>query len=276
MRFQGKVVLITGGGKGQGREHALTFAAEGADVVVCDLCAQLPTAERMSEPADLDETVRLVEATGARCLGLQADVRSLADMTAVVDKAISGFGQVDVLIANAGIVSYAPVVDLSWAAWRDMLAINLGGVFRAARAVLPHLYERGAGRIVATSSEAGREGVGGCSHYAAAKWGVIGLVKSLAIEAAPHGVTVNAVVPMSVDTDMCHNAATYGLFRPDLPAPTADDVRDTFAGLNPMGVPWLDRSDVSKAMAFLASDDARYITGVALDVAAGWNAHHVA
>ena len=276
MRFDGRVVLITGGGKGQGREHARTFAAEGADVVVCDVCAQLPTAERMSEPADLDETVRQVEAIGARCLGLVADVRSWADMTAVVDKALSTFGKVDVLVANAGIVSYGQAADLPWEAWRDMVDINLGGVVRAARAVLPHMYERGRGRIVATSSAAGREGVPGCAHYAAAKWGVIGFVKSLAIEAGPHGVTANAVVPMSVDTEMCHNAATYGLFRPDLANPTADDVRETFAAMNPLGVPWLDPSDVSRAVAFLASDDARYITGAALDVAGGWNAHHVA
>jgi NAD(P)-dependent dehydrogenase (short-subunit alcohol dehydrogenase family) len=138
------------------------------------------------------------------------------------------------------------------------------------------MIDQGHGRIVATSSAVAREGGPNNANYAASKWGVIGFVKSLAIELAPLGITVNAISPMSVSTDMCHNQDTYRLFRPDLPDPTTEDVRDSFAGLNPMGVPWLEVSDSTAGVLFLASDEARYITGTALDIAAGWNAYHVA
>ncbi len=158
--------------------------------------------------------------------------------------------------------------------WRDVVDVNLGGVAASIRAVVPHMIERGAGRIVATSSAVGREGGPNNANYAASKWGVIGFVKSVAIELAPHRIAVNAISPMSVSTDMCHNPLTYGLFRPDLDDPTIDDVRDTFGTLNPMGVPWLELSDATEAVLFLASDEARYITGTALDVAGGWNAFH--
>ena len=138
------------------------------------------------------------------------------------------------------------------------------------------MIQQGSGRIIATASAVGREGGPNNANYAASKWGVIGFVKSLAIELAPIGITVNAVSPMSVSTDMCHNEKTYTLFRPDLADPTTDDVKDTFASLNPMGVPWLECDDVTAAVLFLASAEARYVTGTAFDIAGGWNAHHVA
>ncbi|RNL61302.1 NAD(P)-dependent oxidoreductase [Nocardioides marmoriginsengisoli] len=274
--FENQVVVITGAGKGQGRSHALAFAQRGASVVVCDIGEQLPCASAMATMEQLEETVRLVESVGAECVGIQADTRSTADMKRLVDTAIDRFGKIDVFVANAGIAAFGPVSEMPYDVWRDVVDINLGGVATSIRAVVPHLIERGAGRIVATSSAVGREGGPNNANYAASKWGVIGFVKSLAIELAPHGITVNAFSPMSVSTDMCHNQLTYGLFRPDLDEPTRDDVKDTFAGLNPMRVPWLELSDASEAVLFLASSSARYITGAALDVAGGWNAFHSA
>lgn len=275
-RFENKVVVITGAAQGQGREHAVGFAREGADVVVSDLCAQLPCASPMGTEEGLAETVRLVEAEGRRAVSLLADVREPEQMAAMREAALEAFGRIDVLVANAGIGAYAPFDQMSDEAWFEMIAINLSGVAHSVRAVVPHMLERGAGRIVATSSEVGREGGPNCSNYAAAKWGVIGFVKSAAIELGPHGIAVNALAPMSVATDMCHNPDTYALFRPDLEEPRAEDVAPTFATLNPMGVPWLEPRDITDAALFLASEEARHITGVCLDVAGGWNARHAA
>ncbi|MBX5446623.1 SDR family oxidoreductase, partial [Sphaerobacter sp.] len=142
--------------------------------------------------------------------------------------------------------------------------------------VLPHMIERRSGRIVATSSMAGRVGMPNIAHYAAAKWGVIGLVKSVALEVAQYGITVNAVCPTTVNTDMIHNEATYKLFRPDLENPTAEDALAAFSGLNVLPIPWVEAQDISNAILFLVSDDARYITGTAVEVAAGMNARTAA
>ncbi|RVW07618.1 NAD(P)-dependent oxidoreductase [Prescottella agglutinans] len=274
--FEGQVVVVTGAGKGQGRSHALSFAQQGASLVLCDLGRQIPCASPMSTPEQLAETARMVGSIGAQCTTMLADTRSSADMDKLVGAAVERFGKVDVFVANAGLASFGPLRDMPYDVWRDVVDVNLTGVATSIRAVVPHMIERGCGRIIATSSSVAREGGPNNANYAASKWGVIGFVKSLAIELAPHNITVNAFSPMSVSTDMCHNQLTYRLFRPDLPEPTADDVRDVFAGLNPMGVPWLEVADASAAVLFLASDDARYVTGNAFDVAAGWNAFHVA
>jgi SDR family mycofactocin-dependent oxidoreductase len=276
-RFDDAVVLVTGAAKGQGRSHAVGFAREGAEVVViCDITRQLDTAGRMGSVEELEETADLVRQHGARCETSVADVRNDDQLTEWADRAARDHGALDVLVCNAGIASYASydTVPLSW--WHEMVDINLGGVAGAMRAVVPHMVRAGRGRVVATSSMAGRQGVENCIHYSAAKWGVIGLVKSAAIELGPIGITVNAVCPMSVDTDMCHNDATYKLFMPDIDAPTRDDAAKAFTVLNTMEVPWLDPADVTEAVLFLASPAARYITGEALAVAAGWNALHIA
>jgi SDR family mycofactocin-dependent oxidoreductase len=271
--LDGKVALVTGGARGQGRAHAVTLAARGCDVAVCDIAAPMATVPYdLASSAELAETARLVEAEGRRCVTAVADVRDSDQVGSAVDAAIAALGRLDILVANAGICSFAPVADLSDEAWEEMVATNLTGVFKAVRAVVPHMVRAGSGRIVATSSMGGRMGMPNLAHYVAAKWGVIGLIKSVALELAPHGVTANVVCPATVDTPMAHNPAMYGLFCPDLVEPGRDEVRPAYERMNPMRVPWLDPRDVADAVAFLVSDGARHISGATIEVAAGGSA----
>lgn len=276
-RFDDKVVFITGGAKGQGRSHALAFAREGADIVVCDIARQLSTIPHtMGSQDDLDETAREVEKLDQRCLTITSDVRNTGEINAAAERAVSELGRVDVLVANAGVLSLTPVAEMTDEQWDEVVGTDLTGVFKAMRAVIPHMVARGSGRIIATASMAGRTGLPTVAHYCAAKWGVIGLVKSVAREVAANGVTVNAVCPTNVDTDMIHNAPFYSLFAPDMQNPSREDVVPGFQSLNAIPVPWIETIDISNAMLFLASDEARYITGEALHVSAGWNAFNAA
>jgi SDR family mycofactocin-dependent oxidoreductase len=271
--LDGKVALVTGGARGQGRVHALTLAARGCDVAVCDVVAPMATVPYdLASPADLAETARLVEETGRRGVTAVADVRDSAQVRRAVDATVAAFGRLDILVANAGICSFAPVADLTDEAWEEMVATNLTGVFKTVRAVVPHMARARSGRIVATSSMGGRMGMPNLAHYVAAKWGVIGLIKSVALELAPLGVTANVVCPSTVDTPMAHNQAMYGLFCPDLVDPGRDEVRPAYARMNPMRVPWLDPQDVADAVAFLVSDGARHISGATIEVSAAGSA----
>lgn len=276
-KLDGKVALITGGARGQGRSHAVTFAREGADIVICDLAAQIGTVPyAMSNTDDLNETVKLVEEQDRRCIAMRADVRDTAQIRSVVDTALAEFGQLDILIANAGIVAPVPLVDISDQAWSDMVETDLTGVFKSIRAVAPHMIERRSGRIIATSSMVGKTGVPGLAHYVAAKWGVIGLVKSAALEFGQYGITVNAVCPTNVDTNMIQNPAMYALFAPDIKNPTREDVIPGFTSLNALPVPWVQVQDISEGMLYLAAESGRYVTGETLTIAAGWNANNAA
>jgi len=276
-RFDDRVVLVTGAARGQGRRHALRFAAEGADVVACDIAAG--TLETVPYPVgtadDLAETGRLVEAEGRRVRTITADVRDLDAMTAVVAEALDAFGRLDVVVANAGICTFSSVAEMTAATWQTTIDVNLTGVFTTVRAAAPALIAGGGGRIVATSSMAGRAGWENIGHYAASKWGVIGFVKSVALELAPHGITANVVCPSSVDTPMMHNEAAYRLFRPDLEQPTREEVLPAFASVNVIDVPHVDPDDISDAVLFLASDEARYISGATLSPSAGVSARNV-
>jgi NAD(P)-dependent dehydrogenase (short-subunit alcohol dehydrogenase family) len=226
----------------------------------------------LASPAELEETARLVEQQGRRCLTAVADVRDSGQLGRAVEAAVAAFGRLDILVANAGICSFAPVADLTDQAWEEMVATNLTGVFKSVRAVVPHMVEARSGRIVATSSMGGRMGMPNLAHYVAAKWGVIGLIKSVALEVAPHGVTANVVCPATVDTPMAHNPAMYRLFCPGLVDPGRDEVRPAYERMNPMRVPWLDPRDVADAVAFLVSDGARHISGATIEVSAGGSA----
>ena len=187
-KLDGKVAVITGGGRGQGRSHAVRLAQEGADVVVCDITEQVATVEfPTGQPGDLEETVALVEKQGRRCVAVEADVRSTADMQTLADTAMSEFGRIDFLLANAGILSLSDSTwELTDEQWDDMIDINLTGVFKACRAVVPHIRAGGnGGSIVITSSIAGIKGVAGCTHYTAAKHGIVGLMRTSGPRAGP-------------------------------------------------------------------------------------------
>ncbi|SNS04473.1 (+)-trans-carveol dehydrogenase [Geodermatophilus saharensis] len=272
-KLDGKVAFITGAARGQGRSHAVRLAQEGADVVAVDICADVPTVGYpMATEEDLAETVRQVEALDRRIVARVADVRDTAALESAVGEGVAELGRLDIVLANAGIASFAPVEDLTDEMWDQMIGINLTGVFRTVRAAVPHLRAHGqGGAIVITSSTAGIKGLANLAHYVAAKHGVVGLVKTLANELAPDMIRVNSVHPTSVSTDMIHNRETYGNFVPDKPPDevTRDDVAPMFQGLNALPIPWVDAVDISNAILWLVSDDARYVTGVQLPVDAG-------
>jgi len=276
MKLEGKTALITGGARGQGRSHALFLAREGADIVVCDLVEdleQVPYA--LGTEADLAETVRLVEETGRRCVSLHADVRNSAQVQAAVDACLAEFGHLDIAIANAGIWSAHQLVEMSDESWQTVIDINLTGVFHTIRAAARPMIDQGTGgRIIATSSTAGRAGMMNFGNYVATKWGVLGLIKTAALELAEHSITANAVCPGAVSTDMMfENKALYSVFRPELENPTTADVEETImSDIHKLPTPWIEAADVSKIVLFLASDDGRYISGTGIDVTAGLSA----
>ncbi|MGY1815732.1 mycofactocin-coupled SDR family oxidoreductase [Blastococcus sp. SYSU D00820] len=254
-QLDGRIALVTGGARGQGRAHALALAAEGATVVVADIAGQIASVPyAMATRDDLDATVAAVTAAGGRAEGAVLDVRDSAAVTTLVDDVVARHGRIDVLVANAGVTGFCPVAEIGDDAWHDMIATNLSGAFFCIRAVLPHMTGAGYGRIVAISSGAGRAGMANLGHYGASKWGLIGLVKTVALESAPHGVTANVVCPTTVRTPMVQNPSTYGLFAPEIEAPTTDDVLPRFAALSPMGVPWLEPEDVTRAVMYLVTD----------------------
>lgn len=270
-RLDGKVALITGAARGIGRAQAVCFAQEGADIVALDVCGPIDTVlVPHSTPDDLDTTASLVREAGGRVHPEIVDVRDLAGMRAATDRGAARFGGLDVVCATAGITSRGMAVELDENAWRTMLDVNLTGVWHTCRAGVPHLIARGAGSVILTSSIAGLRGLVGVAHYTAAKHGVVGLMRSMANELAPHHVRVNCVNPTNVDTPMIQNDVVSSAFRPDLDRPpTRAEFADAARSMNMLAVPWIDPLDVANAALFLASDEARYITAITLPVDAG-------
>lgn len=273
----GRVAVITGGGRGQGRSHALELARLGADVAICDLCEDVATiGYPLSTADDLAETAKLVDATGRRCVSEVADVRDLGALIAFVDGVQASLGSVDIMVANAGVTAIGSVCDMTASQWGDVIDINLTGVFNAIRAAAPHMRKQRSGRIIGISSMLGRFSQPAIPAYTASKWGVIGLCKSAAFELAGFGVTVNVIAPGNVSTPMIHNDQLYGLMRPDLEHATADDVAPVMAELHTQPVPWLEPEEITAAVVYLVSDGARHITGSVLDVNAGASARFTA
>ncbi len=271
-QLDGKVAFITGAARGQGRSHAVRLAQEGADVVVSDACTGVAAAGyAMPTLEDLEHTAELVRQEGRRAIARQVDVRDLAGLEGLVDEARREFGRLDIVAANAGIASYGAALDLTAEVWGEVLDINLTGVWQTVRATVPLMIEGGTGgSVILTSSAAGAIGLPGLVHYVSAKHGVVGMMKALANEFGQHRIRVNAVLPGTVNTDMAANDATYKLFRPDLEHPTVEDCDEFMRGLNLLPVAWLEAIDISNAVVWLASDQARYVTGVALPIDAGY------
>jgi (+)-trans-carveol dehydrogenase len=267
-RVDGKVAFVTGAARGQGRSHALRLAAEGADIIAIDVCAQVASVPySMATPEDLKETVDAVEALDRRIVARQADVRDYDGLKAALDAGVAELGRLDIVCANAGIGSFAPAAELPEEIWREVIDINLTGVWNTCKAAIAHIADGGS--LVLTSSAAGLKGMPNIAHYAAAKHGVVGLMRTLAQELAPRMIRVNSVHPTAVDTPMVRNEASYGLFQPDLASPTEQDFVSVATELNLLAIPWVEARDISNAVLFLASDESRYITGVTLPIDAG-------
>jgi SDR family mycofactocin-dependent oxidoreductase len=274
-RVQGKVAFITGAARGQGRSHAVRLAEEGADIIAVDICRDFETVGYpMATPDDLKETARLVELLDRRVVAVEADVRDRSQLQAAIERGIAELGGLDIVVAQAGIAGMKGEPQLQ--AWTDVVDTNLLGTINAVHAALPHL-QAGAS-IVATGSTAAymntlpmteTGGDPGGTAYVYSKRGIANFVHELARNLAPRMIRVNAVHPTNCNTDMLQSDPMYRVFRPDLENPTREDAELAFHVQQAMPVPYVEPADISNAVLFLASDEARYITGVQLRVDAG-------
>ncbi|MDP7737011.1 mycofactocin-coupled SDR family oxidoreductase [Mycobacterium paragordonae] len=261
--LDGRVALITGGARGQGRAHAVAMAGEGADIAVADgPGAMADLTYPLGTEDDLRETARLVEALGRRCLPIAVDVRDPAQVAAAVEQTVADLGSLDIVVANAGIVSTGPLDQVSDQVWQQLIDTNLTGVFHTLRAAIPVMRRQRFGRIVVTSSMGGRMGIPDLAAYNATKWGIIGLAKSVALEVAKEGITVNVICPTTTQTPMVQPAGGD-----DVP----DDLVRRMMRANPIPQPWLQPEDVSRGVLYLVTDPG-VITGSVLEVGLGGSA----
>ncbi len=271
-RVEGKVAFITGAARGQGRSHAVRLAQEGADIIAVDICKQIESvAIPLSTPEDLAETADLVKAHDRRIYTAEVDVRDYAALKAAVDAGVEQLGRLDIIVANAGIGNGGNVLHkTSEEDWTDMIDVNLGGVWKTVKAGVPHILagERG-GSIILTSSVGGLKAYPHTGHYVAAKHGVVGLMRTFAVELGQHMIRVNSVHPTNVNTPLFMNEPTMKLFRPDLENPVPEDLKAIAQMMHTLPVGWVEPEDISNAVLFLASDESRYVTGVTLPVDAG-------
>lgn len=269
-RLDGKVAFITGAARGQGRAHAMTLAREGADIVALDIADQIETVSyEMATQDDLDKTVALVEDLDRRCVAVKADVRSQEQLDQAVERGISEFGKIDILLANAGIWSLGPFWEMAEQQWDDMIDTNLTGVWKSCKAVAPHMIERRQGAIVMTSSVNGLEPGPNYAHYVAAKHGMIGLMRNVALDLAPYGVRSNAVCPGAIDTGMTNWQGAYDMYAGHEGGTREEFVEGARSFHALAGRSVLPPEAISNAVLWLVSDEAEHVTGVALPVDAG-------
>jgi SDR family mycofactocin-dependent oxidoreductase len=262
--LEGKVAVISGAGKGQGRNHALTLAREGADIIAIDVCRPSGSPRYVfATPDELEETARQVKATGRRVVALQADVRDRNGLQAAVDEGVSQLGRLDIAVANAGISTMDQWAEVDEESWADTIDINLTGVWHLFRAATPHLIAAGGGAMVATSSTAGLKGLPFYVSYTASKHGVVGIVRSMAVELAKHKIRVNSIHPTGMDTDMMKNLGGMEAMFEMEPA-----LAPLFQNLLPTQL--IEMDDVSRAIVYLVGETGRFITGVQLPVDAGY------
>ncbi len=278
-RMDGKVALVTGAARGQGRAHATRLAEEGAEIVAFDVCEPIAGVEyEAATEEDLAQTVATIESLDRRVLSRKGDVRSLEDVERVVADALQEFGHIDVLVGNAGITLVAPGWQITEEDWETQIDINLTGCWRMAKAVIPPMIEAGnGGSIIFTASAVARRGMGNMAHYAASKSGVEGLCRELAVDCGPYGIRVNTVRPGSVHTKMLDSQVAWELFTPgqdDSPVDARrDGMLDILTRMNMLDLPWVEPVDIANGVLFLASDEARMITGTSLGIDAGFAAH---
>lgn len=274
---------MTGAARGIGRATAVAFAREGADVMGIDIAglvsSTLEVAPATSE--ELAETGRMVEAAGARWLQARVDQRDLFALRVAADEARAAFGRLDILFANAGIQAFKPILDWQDADWQDTIDVNLTGTCNAIRAVAPHLVRNGGGRIIVTSSTQGRHGTKFGAAYSASKWGIIGLMKSAALELGVHKIRVNAVIPGLIDTPLTRHRQRYAQAVDNLDSTQPTDVleaeaRSKLSAKSPLGVPWIEPDAVAPEVVFLASDEAYMVSGATYDVTGGDSANYTA
>ncbi|GAA2734470.1 mycofactocin-coupled SDR family oxidoreductase [Actinocorallia aurantiaca] len=271
-RVEGKVAFITGAARGQGRSHAVRLAEEGADIIAVDICKQIDTVPiPMSTPEDLEETAAQVKALGRRIVTAQVDVRDFDALKDAVDEGVRQLGRLDIVVANAGLAAAGNEIHkMERELWQDSIDVNLTGVWHTAKASVQHLIDGGrGGSVVLTSSVGGLKAYPNVGNYISSKHGVVGLMRTMAVELAQHNIRVNSVHPTQVSTPMLLNDMTFRMFRPDLENPTAEDMAPISQMMNALPIPWVEAVDISNAVLFLSSDEGRYITGVTLPIDAG-------
>jgi SDR family mycofactocin-dependent oxidoreductase len=271
-RLEGKVAFITGAARGMGRSHALRLAQEGADIIAVDIAEQVDSSFCLTATAeDLAETVKLAEELDRRIIARTADVRDLGALGAVVAEGVAEFGRLDFVCANAGIAGgpMSAIWDCPEDTWQETIDINLTGVWKTVKAAVPTMIELGnGGSIILTSSIFGLAGGANVGHYASAKHGVVGLMRALAVELAPHGIRCNTVHPTTVDTPMIAHPVGYQLFTGVEGADRAF-AEENMTALNAFKIPWVESIDISNAVLWLASDESRYVTGTTQVIDAG-------
>jgi SDR family mycofactocin-dependent oxidoreductase len=260
--LDGRVAFITGGARGQGRAHALALAAEGAAIVIADAPRPMNLTYPLGTEDDLRDTAELVEQAGGVCTPIAMDVRDPVAVSAAVDETVSSMGSLDILVANAGIVSTGPLDEVTDEMWRQLMDTNLTGVFHTLRAVIPVMRRQRFGRVVVTSSMGGRMGIPELAAYNATKWGVIGLSKSLALEVAKEGITVNVICPTTVHTPMV---------QPEGGDDVPDELVRRMMRANPIPQPWIEPEDVSRGLLYLVTDPG-VVTGSVLEIGLGGSA----
>ncbi|MEJ0092751.1 MAG: SDR family NAD(P)-dependent oxidoreductase [Methylocella sp.] len=278
----GKVAVVTGAARGIGRSIAVEFAANGADVVVLDIAGPVsPTSAAVpATPDELAETVRQIQAYGRRSDSIRADIRDINALRRAADQVEHDYGKIDIIVANAAIQGWTPLMEMKDSDWRDTIDNNLNGTANTIRAFGPKLVARNYGRIIVLSSMQGRQGTKGAASYSASKWGILGLMKSAALELGQYNITVNALVPGLVGTALTLNTprlqaamAQVGQTPPDHPTPL--QAWDARAPTIPLEVGWLQPDDISPAAVFLASDAAAMVTGAEYEVTGGDSAKNV-
>ena len=282
--LRGKVAVVTGAARGIGRATAIALAQEGANIVGIDISApvDMRSGVEAASPDELKETGQLVQAAGGRWLGIKLDQRNLPALRAAAVEAEREFGGIDILFANAGIQAFKPLLEMEDEDWHTQIDVNLTGTANSIRAFAPHLVKRGSGRIIVSSSTQGRHGMKNGAAYSASKWGIIGLMKSAALEFGTYGITVNAVVPGLIDTPLTRHKERYAQAlqaagkTPTGSSTDEEEARKVLTAKTPLGVPWIEPEDVAPVVVFLASDAARMVSGATYDVTGGDSANNTA